>query len=174
MSLFSLIQHVKFPPVTSEWVTYLFLPSPRRELSAAVWKRLGHTLISSFSHPRAMFVLFLSDGFLYVSLYINKHWFASHFTTFSRLFYFFFATEISQLFSFQEVAYLSMVSWHNFISPRHKSYIQNYSFFIIRSWWCFLSSGKIVDLFSLSFRWNLHNYWVLNTFFLFSRFLYTL
>jgi hypothetical protein len=80
-----------------------------------------------FSHPRAsLFSSETLDGFLIVICALGDSFFLHQqalirfcFTTFSRESLF--GCENHQLFSFQEVAYLSMVSWHNLISPRHKA-----------------------------------------------------
>lgn len=138
-SLF-LIQHVKIP---SRWFTYQFLPSRGRELSAAVWTQLIHTLISSFhTYGRCLFFFWNSRWILYVICELASLFHSSTSTDFHRISQHsrdsFFAGENNQLFNFQEVVYLSMVSWHYLISPRHKSYIQKRLFFITRSWRMFL------------------------------------
>lgn len=78
-----LIQHVKIP---SRWFTYQFLPSRGRELSAAVWTQLIHTLISSFyTHGRCLFYSETLDGFFmrFVNLRVFFH--SSISTNFHRI-----------------------------------------------------------------------------------------
>lgn len=148
-------------------------PVSRKGIISSNVKAINPHFDFIFSHPkrRSLFYSETLDGLLmwfghWKSLFIHQQaliCFAFH-NILSRLFFsFFFGVKNRQLFNFQEVVYLSMVSWHSFISLRHTSYIQSDSFFITRSWRMFLSNGKFVDLFSLDLCCTLLNLRDLNT-----------